>query len=84
MGRMKNPAHPGRCLKIAYLEPKGISRNDAATAFNLSLEELDKLLDGRKSIDQVLATNIANYFQSTPEFWLRLQAAYDAAQTRIQ
>ncbi|MBV7435277.1 HigA family addiction module antidote protein [Cardiobacteriaceae bacterium TAE3-ERU3] len=83
MSKMKNPAHPGKCLKIAYLEPKGISREDAAKVFNLSLEELDDLLDGKKSIDLVLATNIANYFQSTPQFWLRLQAAYDVAQTRM-
>jgi antitoxin HigA-1 len=78
---MKAPPHPGRGLK-ADLEALDLSVAQAANVLGVSRAQLHRVLAGSSAISPELALRLEIVIGSTAEFWLRLQAAYDAAQVR--
>ena len=79
---MKNPAHPGRIVKSACLEPLGLSVTDGAKVLDVTRQTLTKIVNGKSGISPEMATRLSKAFGSTPETWLRMQVAYDLAQAR--
>ena len=79
---MKNPPHPGEMVKELCLKPLKLSVTAAAEALGISRVSLSELLNGRNGLSPEMAYRLHKAFGSTPEFWLRLQMAYDLAQTR--
>lgn len=81
---MKDPAHPGRIVKSACLEPLGLSVTEGAKVLDVSRQTLTKIINGRSGISAEMAIRLAKAFGSTAETWVRMQAAYDLAQARKQ
>jgi len=79
---MKNPAHPGRIVKNACLEPLGLSVTDGAEVLGVSRQTLNNVIHGKSGISPEMAIRLSKAFGSTPETWLRMQLAYDLAQAR--
>jgi addiction module HigA family antidote len=79
---MKNPAHPGRIVKSACLEPLGLSVTDGAKVLDVTRQTLTKIVNGKSGISPEMAIRLSKAFGSTPETWLRMQVAYDLAQAR--
>jgi len=71
------PVHPGEIIKQDILPPVGLSVTAAAKALGVSRQMLHDILAGRKPLSAVMCLKVARLFGSTPEFWMRLQAAYD-------
>lgn len=80
-GPMKNPPHPGRGLKGDF-EALGLSIAEAAQALGISRSQLHRVTSGENAISAELALRLEVVIGSTADAWLRLQAAYDAAQVR--
>jgi len=80
-GPMKNPPHPGRALKRDF-EALGLSIADAAKALGISRSQLHRVTSGENAISAELALRLEVVIGSAADAWLRLQAAYDAAQVR--
>jgi addiction module HigA family antidote len=59
------------------MQPLGIEAADLARALKVPIVRLRRIIEGRRSIDTIMALRLARYFDSTAEFWLNLQAAYD-------
>ena len=78
---MKNPPHPGRGLRDDF-EALGLSVAQAAEALGVSRAQLHRVVSGESSISPELALRLEVVIGSTADAWLRLQAAYDAAQVR--
>jgi addiction module HigA family antidote len=78
---MKNPPPPGRGLKGDF-DALGLSIAQAADALGISRAQLHRVVAGESAISPELALRLEIVIGSTAEFWLRLQAAYDAAQIR--
>ncbi|HEX4808626.1 MAG TPA: HigA family addiction module antitoxin [Bryobacteraceae bacterium] len=76
---MKNPAHPGRIVRSACLEPLGLSVTEGAKVLGVSRQTLTKIINGRSGISPEMAIRLSKAFGSTPETWLRMQLAYDLA-----
>lgn len=76
---MKNPVHPGRIVK-GSLEELGLTVTEAAKILGVTRPTVSKLVNGHAAISPEMAVRLAKAFGSTPEFWLRLQLAYDLAQ----
>ena len=76
---MKNPAHPGRIVKSACLEPLGLSVTAGAKVLGVTRQTLTKVINGRSGISPEMAIRLSKAFGSTPETWLRMQVAYDLA-----
>ena len=79
---MKNPAHPGRIVRSACLEPLGLSVSEGAKVLGVTRQTLTKIIHGRSGISAEMAIRLAKAFGSTADTWVRMQAAYDLAQAR--
>jgi addiction module HigA family antidote len=79
---MKNPAHPGRIVKSACLEPLGLSVTAGAKVLGVSRQTLTKVVNGKSGISAEMAIRLAKAFGSTAEMWVRIQASYNLAQAR--
>jgi addiction module HigA family antidote len=71
------PIHPGEILREDVLPQTGLSVSSAAKALGVSRQMLHDILAGRKSISAVMCLRISRLFGSSPDMWMRLQAAYD-------
>jgi addiction module HigA family antidote len=79
---MKNPAHPGRIVRSACLEPLGLSVTEGAKILGVTRQTLTKIVNGKSGISAEMAIRLAKAFGSTAETWVRMQASYDLAQAR--
>ena len=79
---MKNPAHPGRIIKNACLEPLGLSVTSGAKALGVTRQTLTKIVNGHSGISAEMAIRLEKAGWSHADHWLRMQVAYDLAQAR--
>ena len=71
------PVHPGEIIKEDILPSVGLSVTAAAKALGVSRQMLHDIMAGRKPLSAVMCLKVSRLFGSTPELWMRLQAAYD-------
>jgi addiction module HigA family antidote len=71
------PVHPGEILKEDLLGPLGLSINGLARDLRVPVTRISEIVNGRRSITADTALRLARYFDTTPQFWMNLQAAYD-------
>lgn len=75
------PMHPGEMLREITLpalkEEQGIGKGDFAERLGISRQMLDKIVDEVSSVTPALALRLATVLNTTPQFWLNLQNAYD-------
>src|SRR6202140_1280303 len=71
------PVHPGEIIKEDILPSVGLSVTDAAKALGVSRQMLHDIMAGRKPLSAVMCLKVSRLFGSTPELWMRLQAAHD-------
>jgi addiction module HigA family antidote len=76
---MKNPAHPGRIVRSACLEPLGLSITKGAKSLGVTRQTLNNIINGKSGISPEMAIRLSKAFGSTPETWLRMQLAFDLA-----
>ena len=79
---MKNPPHPGRCIRHDCLEPLGLSVTEAAKILGVTRQALNNVINGKSGISPEMAIRLTKAFGSTEETWLRIQLAYDLAAAR--
>ncbi len=71
------PPHPGEILHELYFEPLGITVTDAASKLLISRPNLSAIINGKAGISPMMATKLGKAFNTTPNYWLNLQANYD-------
>ena len=74
---MIQPPHPGETLKEDYLVPLEMSVNALAKALGIGAARLNEIVRGERGVTADTALRLARYFNTSPEFWLGLQAQYD-------
>jgi addiction module HigA family antidote len=79
---MKNPPHPGDFIRTEIVAPAGLSVTAAAAALGVSRPTLSSLLNGKAGLSGDMALRIEKTFGVKMDTLLRMQAAYDIAQTR--
>ena len=79
---MARPVHPGEILREEFLAPLELSVRALATALKMEAPRINAVLRERRGITSDLAAQLARYFDTTPQFWMNLQASYDAQVTR--
>ncbi len=79
---MYNPSHPGRIVRSGCLEPLGFSVTAGAKALGVSRQALSSLVNGRARVTPEMALRLGKAFDTNPELWIRMQAAWDIAQMR--
>ena len=81
---MKNPPHPGKVVRVACLEPLGLTVTEGAKVLGVSRQALSNLVNGHAGMSSEMAIRLAKAFGSTTETWIRLQAAYDVARAQAR
>ncbi|EHK7650639.1 HigA family addiction module antidote protein [Escherichia coli] len=81
--RQFNISHPGQII-ARDLADMGISGRRFALNIGVTPATVSRLLAGKTAITAPLAIRVAAAMGSTPEFWLRLQSAYDLRQLESQ
>ena len=79
---IKNPAHPGRIIRSACLEPLGLSITEGAKILGVTRQTLSKIVNGKSGVSAEMAIRLAKAFGSSADVWVRMQASYDLAQAR--
>lgn len=74
--------HPGEILLDEFLLPLKISSERLANDTSINIEEINELIKGNRNITEEIATRLADFFGTTPQFWLCLQNNYDSASIR--
>ena len=77
-----NPPHPGEYVIEECIKPLGLTIAETAKGLGVSRSTLSRLVNGQIGVSPEMAVRLSKAFGSTPEMWLRLQNAYDLAQTR--
>ncbi|MDR1326926.1 MAG: HigA family addiction module antidote protein [Heliobacteriaceae bacterium] len=74
---MYNPAHPGKILKMGYLDELNMSIAETALKLGVSRQALYDLINEKSALTPVMALKIAKAFNSRPGLWMDLQTQYD-------
>jgi addiction module HigA family antidote len=76
------PTHPGEILSLEFLVPLGVTQVALAAHVGVPVQRVNELVRGKRGVTPETAWLLAQAFETTPDFWLNLQAAYDLARTR--
>ena len=76
------PVHPGKILKEEFLDELGVSQVAFAEHIKVPVQRINEIVRGKRGITSETAWLLAQALDTTPEFWLNLQTAYDLASSR--
>jgi addiction module HigA family antidote len=79
---MKNPPHPGDLIRTEIIEPLGLTISKAAQILHVRRATLSDLLHAKSSLTPEMALRIEKAFGPDMNHLLRMQLAYDVAETR--
>jgi antitoxin HigA-1 len=68
---------PGELLLEEYLKPLGVGQVEAARKLGISLNRLNEIVLGKRSITADTALRLGRFLKTSPQLWMRLQADWD-------
>ena len=71
---------PGELLLEEYLKPLGVGQVEAARRLGISLNRLNEIVLGKRSVTADTALRLARFLKTSPQLWMRLQADWDLHQ----
>ena len=82
MLRMARPAHPGQFIRMEVIEPLNLSVTQAAKVLGVTRAALSALFNCRAALSPDMALRIEKAFGPKMDTLLRMQTAYEIAETR--
>lgn len=76
------PVHPGEVLREEMHE-RALSANALARALGVPANRVTAILNGQRGVTADTARRLSEYLDTTPEFWLNLQQAWDLRRAEI-
>ena len=73
------PTHPGKELHRLIMD-NGMNLSEFARTLKVSSSRISEIVHGKRAITIDSAMKIADYFDTTPDFWLTRQTKYDLYQ----
>ena len=74
------PTHPGEMLLEEFLKPLGLRQTEAAQRLGISANRLNEVVLGKRRITADTALRLSRMLNTSPQFWMRLQADWDLRQ----
>jgi addiction module HigA family antidote len=71
------PTHPGEILAEEFLIPLDLTQEKFAKKLGVSVQTINMLVKGKRGVTADTALALARVLETTPEFWMNLQAAFD-------
>jgi addiction module HigA family antidote len=72
----RSAIHPGEIL-ADELSELGVTPTELARQLNVPVNRITQIIQGKRGITGDTALRLGHWFQTSPQFWLNLQAAYD-------
>ena len=69
--------HPGVILLKEFLEPMGISQKAVASNIGIPVQRINEIIRGKRGVSPDTAWLLSEAFNTSPEFWLNLQATHE-------
>ncbi len=69
--------HPGEILREDYLVPLNLSAHALAMALHVPAPRVNDIVRERRAVTPDTALRLARYFDTSAQFWLNLQSAFD-------
>jgi addiction module HigA family antidote len=60
-----------------FIKPLGLTQKEVALRLGVSFVRLNEIVNGRRSVTPDTALRLARLFETTPDFWLNGQLAWD-------
>lgn len=74
--------HPGEYLKLAYIEPTGMTQKSLAERLGVSASALSRLIDGKASLTAEMAIALEKELGRSAESWMTLQTRFSLDNAR--
>jgi antitoxin HigA-1 len=74
------PIHAGEILREDFLPDYDLSTGTLTKAIGVPRDRLEKIIRGSRAVTAETAARLAQYFNTSAQFWLNLQANFDLAQ----
>ena len=71
---------PGEILLEEFLKPMQLGQVEAARRLEISLNRMNEIVLGKRGITADTALRLARLLNTSPQFWMRLQADWDLHQ----
>lgn len=71
--------HPGEILLEEFLRPLNLSQYRLAKDIHVPARRINEIVHEKRGVTTDTAMRLAQYFNTTPLFWLHLQAKYEIA-----
>ena len=69
--------HPGIILLKEFIEPLGLSQKALAMHLGIPVQRVNEIVRGKRGVSPDTAWLLSAAFNTSPEFWLNLQAIHD-------
>lgn len=69
--------HPGEILSEDFMIPLGLSARAVAAAIDVPPNRVTAIVNGERAVTADTAIRLGLHFNTTSQFWLNLQQAYD-------
>jgi addiction module HigA family antidote len=76
----RKATHPGVILEKDFLIPLKISVEDLSRLLRLNVEEINKIISGKKEITFKIAQILSEILDTSIDLWLNLQKLYDLSE----
>ena len=74
--------HPGIILLKEFLEPLELTQKALAHHVGIPVQRVNEIVRGKRGISPETAWLLSEALETTPEFWLNLQAVHDLSSSR--
>lgn len=77
MAKKLAPVHPGEVLREEFLKPHGLTPYAVAAAIDVPRTRVERLAREETPVTADTALRLAKFFNTTPTFWMNIQARFD-------
>ncbi|MDX8384674.1 MAG: HigA family addiction module antitoxin [Ghiorsea sp.] len=84
MNNHMRPIHAGEILREEFMQPLGITANALAMRLRVPAPRINDIVREKRGISTDTAIRLARCFNTTPEFWLHLQASFELSSADMQ
>jgi len=76
--------HPGEILREEFLKPMGMSAYALAKRLHVPVPRINDIVLEKRGITADTAVRLSRFFQTTEQFWLNLQGAYEVSRVKTE
>ena len=73
----RKPTTPGEILLEEFLVPLELTQKDLALHLRCDYKVINRIINEKTSVTPLMALKLASTFDTTPDFWLNAQMAFD-------